>query len=455
MAAEEPVGITDREIQEPAGEAESYDYVIIGTGLSETAIGSILASSKQMKILHIDTSSTYGSEFSTLNFSQLLSHFGQQDSTNVNSTDASNSDVTIGDPINDALIAKNRHFNIDLTPKLLLHESPMKNFLVNNNIHDIVTFTSIKASYFYTDRLHAVPTNEAQSMKSSALGVMEKYRMVKFFWNARKYYDNKNINMKRTMLEEFKSFGLNTDSMDFIGHAVALNLDDRYLSAPPTETYSRILRYAESIVSYEGTESPYIYPMYGLSELCQAFVRKSALAGTIFMLNAKIEDIGSESLVLVDPNGDRHIVKPKAIISDPKYWPGSVVEKEIIRCIMILRKKSQHSRNIIFLKKYLGRQNDVFCVVLGSDEFACPPEYEIGIISTLRENNSEPEEEIRAVMNNFDIIKSFVEIRSVFKNSDYGNVYFTRNVDESAQLDNIYDDITDVCKKLGIVLGQE
>jgi len=415
---------------------EHYDYLIIGTGLAESALSSILTTTSHAKILHIDTGSTYGSDFSTLNFTQLLSHFKHTNSQ--------------PDSIDANCMAKDRQFNIDLTPKLLLHDSPMKDFLLDNQIHEIVSFTSIKASYLYTDRLHSVPTNEAQSMKTSALGFMEKCRVVKFFWNARKYHDNRNMEMKKTMLEEFKSFGLSLDSIDFIGHAVALNLDDNYLMESPAKTYERILRYAASIVSYNGTESPYIYPLYGLSELCQAFVRKSALEGTIFMLHAKIEEISEHRLVITDPNGDRHVVSPRKIIADPKYWPDSTVSKEIIRCIMLLRKGTLESRNIIFLKRHLGRQNDVFCVVLGADECTCPEEYEMGIISTVRERTCPPEDEIRGVLERFDVIRSFTEVRQVFTNTDRGNVYFTRNVDESALLDNIYEDIRELCEKLGV-----
>lgn len=410
---------------------EAYDYLIIGTGLVETALGSIL-SGKNLKVLQIDTNPMYGSEFSTLQYSQLLDHFGEQD---------------------DEFEFKKRdkEFNIDLTPKLLLQDSPMKDFLIENNIQDLVFFTSIKGSYLFTDRRHSIPVTEAQALKSSVVGITQKYKVMKFFWNVRKYYENSAEKCNRSMAEEFKKFGLSKESIDFIGHAIALNLDDRYLDEPAEKTYDRIARYVSSIACYEDTESPYLYPIYGLSELCQAFARKAALQGATFMLRAEIKKLDKEGAVLIDPNGEQHRMKAKRIVTNPKYWPDSKVDKEVIRCIAILRKGEEQSRNVIFLKRELNRQNDVFCVILGHTESVCPEELEIAILSTVRETKEKPEKEIEAIVKRLNPIKYFTEARKIYSNEETGSVFFTKNVDESALLDNIYDDIQEICSKLGIL----
>lgn len=408
---------------------EKYDYVIIGTGLVETAVSSILSSKRNTKILHLETNSMYGSEFSTLQYTQLLNHFRiSEDNLNFE--------------------GQNRLFNIDLTPKLLLQDSPMKDFLLKNNIQDLVNFTSIEGSYLYTDKIHNIPTNETQSLKSSAISFTQKYRVIKFFWNARSIFERKTAPRCKTMAEEFKSFGLNEESIDFIGHAIALNLNDEYLNEEPMKTYERIIRYVSSIVGYENSESPYIYPLYGLSELCQAFSRKSALNGTVFMLNAQITAIADDKISIIDPNGVCCNVKAGKVIMDPKYWPGSSVKKEIIRCILIMKQESNKSRNIIFLKRHLKREHDVFCVVLGSDELACPEGFEIAIISAVRETQNKPEDELALVLKRFRYLEKYVEVRKVYTNEDTSNIIFTKNVDESPLLDNIYDDIIDVINKL-------
>lgn len=410
---------------------EFFDYIILGTGLTETAVSCILSRNRDTKVLHIDRNDTYGSEFATLQYKQLEMHFNRSPA------------------LDSVFLEQDRHFNVDLTPKLLLQDSRMKDFLLENGIHELVSFASIKGSFIYTDRLHSIPTSETESLRSSVVSLTQKYRVIKFFWHVRKYFDDTNITMKRTMLEEFQSFGLSEESMSFIGHAIALNLNDEYLYQSPRITYDRLVRYVSSIISYESTQSPYIYPLYGLSELCQSFSRKAALSGALFMLRADIKTIEGNRIALVDPNGESHVFVGGHVIADPRYYKDSRVAKEIIRCIAVLKKGKLDSRNIIFMKKHLKRKNDVFCVVLGSDEYACPEDHEIGIISTVKETDR-PDLEVKPVLAKLDVVKHFLEIRKVYENEDIDRVIFTRNVDESPVLDSIYDDIEQVLKKLGI-----
>ena len=76
---------------------------------------------------------------------------------------------------------------------------------------------------------------------------------------------------KATMAEVYKKFGLEPGTQDFIGHALALELDDAYMTKPAKDTYERICLYMNSMARYG--KSPYIYPMYGLGELPQGFAR--------------------------------------------------------------------------------------------------------------------------------------------------------------------------------------
>lgn len=413
--------------------AESYDYVIIGTGLAETAISCMLAQTKKYRILHIDTNPTYGSDFATLRYGQLLAHFNCQAAAE-----------------DEVFLEEDRRFNIDLTPKLMLQDSRLKDFLLEHEIQALVSFTSIRGSFLYTNELHSIPTNEAQSLRSSVVSMMQKPRVKRFFWNVRAFFKENSVAVKSTMREEFEKFGLNSRSVDFIGHAIALNLNDSYLDEDPRKTYDRIVKYVSSIVCYEETESPYIYPLYGLSELCQAFARRSALFGTLFMLGARIESVRDGRVVLTDPDGARHCISAGRVVADPQYIATSRVARQIIRCIMILKKGQLESRNIIFLKSHLGRKNDVFCVVLGQGEMACPEQYEVAILSTVRETRADPATEISGVLRKFTILRKFVEVRDLLINDSTDWMVFTRGVDESALLDNIYDDIKEVAANLGL-----
>ncbi|KAL6122627.1 hypothetical protein NUSPORA_00299 [Nucleospora cyclopteri] len=425
---------------------EFYDVVILGTGLAETALSALLAD-KKLKILVLDRSNCYGSEFSTLRYTQLEEFFGvlpgQGDFSSRNS-----------------FVELDASFNIDLTPKILLMESSLKDLFIDKQIDQLVTFSAIKGSYVYTNKLHSIPRNEAQSLTSGAISLMQKPRVVRFFYNLRKVAQDKNYKFKKTMQEEFDYFGVNKESIDFIGHGIAMNVDEGYLKAHPKETYDKIIAYIQSIASYDNSESPFIYPQYGLSDICQGFVRKAALIGAEFMLNAQISKIctNKKQIEVTDPNGDFHKIKYEKLISDPSYFVDqsiidcspSLVKKEIIRCIMICKKNHKFggSRNITFINKFFNRKNDVFCIVLDEKTMAAPPGYEIAILSTVKETQF-PLTEIKSIISKFDCLKYFIGTRKIYSNH-HKDVIFTKNIDESPLMNNIYEDIKSILQSMNI-----
>jgi RAB protein geranylgeranyltransferase component A len=69
----------------------------------------------------------------------------------------------------------------------------------------------------------------------------------------------------------FESFGLDSSSVDFVGHAMALHADESYLDQPALETVDNIKLYAQSLAAFG--RSPFIYPQYGLGTLPESFSR--------------------------------------------------------------------------------------------------------------------------------------------------------------------------------------
>jgi Rab GDP dissociation inhibitor len=82
---------------------------------------------------------------------------------------------------------------------------------------------------------------------------------------------------------------LETNTTDFIGHAVALYTNDDFLETAAIETIDKIKLYMSSIGRYG--DSPFIYPVWGLSGLAEGFSRLCALYGGTYMLNRDIEEV--------------------------------------------------------------------------------------------------------------------------------------------------------------------
>lgn len=420
-----------------------YDYIILGSGFVESTMACILAHKKK-KVIIIDRNDVYGEDLATLQYTQLEKYFGSKDlDTNLQKLD--------------------REFCVDLTPKLLLANSDVVNLIVNYKVDESLDFVNIPGSFIFKNKLHSVPASESQSLKTGLVGFWEKPYVMKFFWDVKKYgQQNENYKFENTMKEEFDKYGLSTDVREFIGHGIALNLDDSYLLRHPKETFDKICSYVRSVVSYENSlKSPYIYPKYGISGIIQGFVRSACISGAEVMLRAEILDININNLTikLKEPvNKNEMKFTADKIISDQRYIQMHTESYEVIRGICIIKgeteiTKKASSSQTIFLKSEFNRKNDIFMVVLGKDEEAAPEGYKVAIISTVKETSS-PEKEIEPVIKKLgNVVKKFVEVRNVYQTADINNIYFTKGVDESTHFETLCCEVKNLCDKLNIQLN--
>jgi Rab GDP dissociation inhibitor len=60
----------------------------------------------------------------------------------------------------------------------------------------------------------------------------------------------------------FDHYGLEPNTIDFLGHAVSLYTDESFMSLPASQVIDKIKLYMDSMGRYG--DSPFIYPIYGL-----------------------------------------------------------------------------------------------------------------------------------------------------------------------------------------------
>jgi Rab GDP dissociation inhibitor len=151
-----------------------------------------------------------------------------------------------------------------------------------------------------------------------------------------------------------------------------------YKTQPARATVDRIVLYTQSMARYG--KSPYIYPLYGLGELPQAFARLSAIYGGTYMLDKQITSVNVDSegkFTGVTSAGET--VKAKKVIGDPSYFgAGKDVSEEeggkvrvvetgkVIRAICILKHAipgtdEADSAQIIIPQNQVGRKNGKSC----------------------------------------------------------------------------------------------
>ena len=216
--------------------------------------------------------------------------------------------------------------------------------LVHTDVVRYLEFQQISGSYVFLNGkgLYKVPSSESEALTSPLLGLFEKTRVVRFMHYVKSAdpddastWGDYDLRVK-TMKDVYSFYGLDSNSQDMLGHALALHPDDSYVDEPAIETFKRIRLYMNSLARYG--KSPYIYPLYGLGELPQGFARLSAIYGGTYMLDtpmmgARFTENGAVSGIVTHDG----VAKCKAVIASPNYFPEYVKQtKRVVRAICLL-----------------------------------------------------------------------------------------------------------------------
>ena len=240
---------------------ETYDCIVLGTGLTECILSGMLSVSGK-KVLHMDRNKYYGGESASLTpLEDLFKKF----------------DMPAPDQ---AQYGRGRDWNVDLIPKFLMANGRLVQLLIHTGVTRYLEFKSVEGSYVLgkSGKISKVPADEKEALASDLMGLFEKRRFKNFLVWAQDFAEEdpktwKDLNPKSTMDEVYKKFGLDENTCDFVGHAMALYRDDSYRVKPCPEALGRIKLYAESLARYG--KSPYLYPLYGLGELPQVRPEKN------------------------------------------------------------------------------------------------------------------------------------------------------------------------------------
>ena len=315
---------------------ETYDVIVLGTGLKECVLSGLLAT-KGKKVLHLDRNEYYGGETASLNLTNLWGQFRPG----------------VAPPKE---YGHNRDWNVDLIPKFIMANGKLVKMLLHTKVTKYLEWKCVDASYVAQYQkggmlanaklaVAKVPANDMEALKSSLMGLFEKKRCMNFY----KYVENvvtdgsdmkswKDIGInKEKMSVIYKKYKLEPNTIDFLGHAVALQTTDEYLDLPAKDTIEKMQLYLESIGRYG--DSPFLYPIYGLGGLPEAFSRLCAIHGGTYMLNTKVDEIlmNAEGKVTGIRNGENTATAP-LVICDPSYCNQALLKQtsRVIRAICLL-----------------------------------------------------------------------------------------------------------------------
>ncbi|KAI2621363.1 rab GDP-dissociation inhibitor [Xylaria nigripes] len=439
-----------------------YDVIVLGTGLTECILSGVL-SVKGKKVLHIDRNDHYGGEAASLNIEALFKMYG-------NYAQGEEPWKKYG-RVND--------WNIDLVPKLLMSSGQLTNILVSTDVTRYLEFKQVAGSFVQQGTsakatVAKVPSDTAEALKSPLMGMFEKRRMKTFIewvgtFKADDPTTHKGVDMsKDTMKDVYDKFGLEPSTRDFIGHAMALYLDDSYIDKPgeAPEAIERICLYGNSVARYG--KSPYIYPLYGLGELPQGFARLSAIYGGTYMLNTSVDEIlydGKKAVGIKatmgssdSPEKIHFETKADMILGDPSYFPNKVrVVGHVLRAICLLKHplagtNDSDSCQLIIPQSQVGRKNDIYIACVSSAHNVCPKGYYIAIVSTIAETSSNHHLELQPGLERLGKIEEQfmgapIPLYEPIEDGKMDNIFISKSYDATSHFETTTDDVKDIYRR--------
>ncbi|CAI2368842.1 unnamed protein product [Moneuplotes crassus] len=435
---------------------EEYDAIICGTGLKECIISGLLAQ-KGKKVLHLDRNSYYGADCASLNLTNLWEKFrpGQ-------------------DP--PAEFGHNRDWNVDMIPKFVMANGKLVKMLLKTTVDKYLEWKTVEGTYVYQyskggffssggGKIFKVPGNDSEALKSSLMGLWEKKRCKNFFVYVQDIEEDNpdtwgKIDIKaQPMADVFKKFKLEANTIDFIGHAVAMHINDNYLDEPAYLTIQKIKLYIDSIGRYG--EHPFLYPIYGLGGIPEGFSRFCAIHGGTYMLNKPIDEVlfGSDGKVVGVKSGDEEAKAP-IVICDPSYvrdTTGNITSVgRVIRSICILdhpipNTKDSTSTQIIIPQKQVKRGSDIFINMVSGGHAVCAQGLYVAMVSTIVETD-DPESEIEPALALLgDVLEQFTTIQDLYAPAHDGtenNLFITTSYDPTSHFESASDDVLSIYKRI-------
>ncbi|XP_073121850.1 rab escort protein 1 isoform X1 [Henckelia pumila] len=304
----------EEETSYPPIEPSTFDLIVTGTGLPESIIASA-ASAAGKTVLHLDTNPFYGSHYASLPLNDFVT-FLQSHSQPPKVPESDGSIPLVSRSLYSSLeihshsdepLKNARRFNLDLAgPRVFLCSDSMIDLILKTGINQYMEFKSVDAS-FVSDvdgGLLNVPDSRSAIFKDRSLSITEKNRLMKFFKLVQAHFSEESEedripeeDLESPFVEFLSKIGLSQKLKSIILYAIVnANYDQDNIEAckdviNTKSGISRLALHHSSVGRFANANGAMIYPIYGQGELPQAFCRRAAVKGCIYVLRMPIVSV--------------------------------------------------------------------------------------------------------------------------------------------------------------------
>ncbi|KAL4577784.1 hypothetical protein LXL04_013897 [Taraxacum kok-saghyz] len=512
MAAEKQSSMAETESYPPI-DPTNFDLIVVGTGLPESIIAAA-ASTSGKTVLHLDPNPFYGSHYSSLSLQDLTSLL-QSNSENPKPNLPQSDDTTTLDinprPIySDVEIASydgsveehSRKFNLDLAgPRVLFCADLSVDLLLKSTANQYVEFKNIDASYVgdANGNLTNVPDSKSAVFKDKTLKYSEKNQLNSFFKLVQGHLEAvKSVGLdvavddgKIISEEDLESpFVVFLDKMklppkikSIILYAIAMVDHDQDTGEScknilkTKDGIDRLALYHSSVGRFPNALGALIYPFYGQGELPQAFCRRAAVKGCLYVLRMPVisllmnKDSGNyKGVKLVsgqELTSNKLVMEPSLTIA--KFPSESVqsVSNKLARgiCIANTSLKPDISNCLVIYPPrslYPDQATSIRVLQLGSNLAVCPSGMFVFYISVVCDNAIEGKKALHAAIDGLftsndqsdseemkpTLLWSALYIQDLIEGSVVGPVFTMPTPDGNLNYNDLLDETAKVFKKM-------
>lgn len=185
--------------------------------------------------------------------------------------------------------------------------------MMKSGVSQYMEFKSIDSSLIYdgvSGKLVSVPDSRAAIFKDRSLTLTEKNQMMRFFKLVQEYLEGKEKgevvgviseeDLERPFVEFLTKMRLPEKIKSIILYAIAMadydqeNVEACKDSLKTKDGINRLALYLLSIGRFPNAQGAMLYPMYGQGELPQAFCRRAAVKGCIYVLRMPVAAVLAE-----------------------------------------------------------------------------------------------------------------------------------------------------------------
>ncbi|XP_076819894.1 rab proteins geranylgeranyltransferase component A 2-like [Clavelina lepadiformis] len=238
-----------------------------------------------------------------------------------------------------------RRFNLDLSPKVMFSRGQLVELLIQSNVCRYLEFRNVTRTLTVLsgeNRLQPVPCSRADVFKSKFVTVVEKRILMRFLTlcaNFEQHPQEYEAYKDRPFQDFLQSKHLSTKVQHFIIHSIAMVSEQ----TSTMEGLHATQKFLKSLGRY-GSSHAFLYPMYGVGELPQAFSRLSAVFGGTFCLRRRVIGIVADKTSravkgVIDSTGQR--IKCQHLVLDESHLPDicrSGFKREVSRAIYVTNK---------------------------------------------------------------------------------------------------------------------